>query len=62
MNWLTKFIFAHWNYLLGGLVLLMVFICGVLVGESRINREWHAGRHGSRPSLDLRDGAAGVDQ
>ncbi len=42
MNWLTKFIFAHWNFLMGGLVLLMVFICGVQVGESRINREWNA--------------------
>lgn len=42
MNWLTKFILAHWNYLMGGLVLLMVFICGVQVGESRINREWSA--------------------
>lgn len=42
MNWLTKFIFAHWNYLMGGLVLLMVFICGVQIGESRINREWNA--------------------
>ncbi len=42
MNWLTKFIFNNWNYLLGGLVLLMVFICGVQIGESRINREWSA--------------------
>jgi hypothetical protein len=42
MNWLTKFIFANWNYLMGGLVLLMVFICGVQIGESRINREWSA--------------------
>jgi hypothetical protein len=42
MNWLTKFIFNNWNYLLGGLVLLMVFISGVQIGESRINREWNA--------------------
>jgi hypothetical protein len=42
MNWLTKVILANWNYLLGGLVLLMVFICGVQIGESRINREWSA--------------------
>jgi len=42
LNWLTKFIFANWNYLLGGLVLLMVFICGIQIGESRINREWNA--------------------
>lgn len=42
MNWFTRFIFANWNYLLGGLVLLMVFICGVQIGESRIQREWNA--------------------
>ena len=42
MNWLTKFAFANWNYLMGGLVLLMVFICGVQIGESRIQREWNA--------------------
>lgn len=42
MNWLTKFAFANWNYLMGVLVLLMVFICGVQIGESRIQREWNA--------------------
>ncbi len=42
MNWITKFIFGNWSYLMGGLVLLMVFICGVQIGESRINREWSA--------------------
>ena len=42
MNWLTKFILGNWNYLMGGLVLLMVFICGVQIGESQIKREWNA--------------------
>lgn len=42
MNWFARFIFANWNYLMGGLVLLMVFICGVQIGESRIQREWNA--------------------
>lgn len=42
MNWFTRFIFANWNYLMGGLVLLMVFICGVQIGEYRIQREWNA--------------------
>lgn len=42
MNWFTRFIFANWNYLMGGLVLLMVFICGVQIGESRIQREWNS--------------------
>lgn len=42
MNWFTRFIFANWNYLMGGLVLLMVLICGVQIGESRIQREWNA--------------------
>lgn len=42
MNWFTRFIFTNWNYLLGGLVLLMVFICGVQIGEARVQREWNA--------------------
>ena len=42
MNWIARFIFANRNYLMGGLVLLMVFICGVQSGESRIQREWNA--------------------
>lgn len=42
MSWVSRFIYANWNYLLGGLVLLMVFICGVQIGESRIQREWNA--------------------
>lgn len=42
MSWVSRFIYANWNYLMGGLVLLMVFICGVQIGESRIQREWNA--------------------
>ena len=42
MNWFTRFIFANWNYLMGGLVLLMVLICGVQIGETRVHREWNA--------------------
>ncbi len=42
MSWISRFIYANWNYLMGGLVLLMVFICGVQIGESRIQREWNA--------------------
>ena len=42
MSWVSRFIYANWNYLLGGLVLLMVFICGVQIGEARVQREWNA--------------------
>lgn len=42
MSWVSRFIYANWNYLMGGFVLLMVFICGVQTGESRIQREWNA--------------------
>lgn len=42
MSWASRFIYANWNYLMGGLVLLMVFICGVQIGESRIQREWNS--------------------
>ena len=42
MNWFTRFIFANWNYLMGGLLLVMVLICGVQIGEVRVQREWNA--------------------
>lgn len=42
MSWVSRFIYANLNYLLGGLVLLMVFICGVQIGEARVQREWNA--------------------
>ena len=42
MSLVSRFVYANWNYLMGGLVLLMVFICGVQIGESRIQREWNS--------------------
>lgn len=42
MNWFTRFIFANGSYLMGGFVLLMVLICGVQIGETRVHREWNA--------------------
>lgn len=42
MSWVSRFIYANWNYLMGGLVLLMVLICGVQIGETRVHREWNA--------------------
>jgi len=42
MSWVSRFIYANWNYLLVGLVLLLVFICGVQIGEAHVQREWNA--------------------
>ena len=42
MNCIARFIFVNWNYLMGGLLLLMVLICGVQIGEARVQREWNA--------------------
>ncbi len=44
MNWLNRFLLGHWSYILGSLLMLMVLICGVQVGQSRVQRAWDAER------------------
>ena len=40
MSWITRFLLGHWSSILGGLVLLMVLICGVQIGQTRVQRAW----------------------
>jgi len=40
MNWFTRFIFANWNYLMGGLLLFTVLISGIQIGQTRVQRAW----------------------
>jgi hypothetical protein len=42
MNWFTRFLLGHWSSILGGLVLLMVLICGIQIGQTRVQRAWDA--------------------
>ena len=45
MNWLNRFILGYGNYLLRGLLLLTVLICGVQIGEIRIQKAWNVEKH-----------------
>ena len=40
MNWITRCLLGHWSSILGVLVLLMVLICGVQIGQTRVQRAW----------------------
>ena len=42
MNWLNRFLFANWSQILDALLLLMALLCGMQMGESRIQKAWDA--------------------
>jgi hypothetical protein len=42
MNWITRFLPGHWAYILGGLLLFTVLICGIQIGQTRVQRAWDA--------------------
>ena len=42
MNWATRLLLGHWNYILGGLLLFTVLISGVQIGQIRAHRAWDA--------------------
>ncbi|MGB3068305.1 MAG: hypothetical protein WBC18_07150 [Ottowia sp.] len=42
MNWITRFLLGHWNYILGGLLLFTVLISGIQIGQTRVQRAWDA--------------------
>ena len=44
MNWLSRFIFGNWSHLLNALLLFMSLLCGVQLGESRVQKAWNAER------------------
>ncbi len=40
MNWATRLLLGHWNYILGGLLLFTVLISGIQIGQTRVQRAW----------------------
>ena len=40
MSWLNRVLLGYWTYILGGLLMLMVLICGIQIGQARVQREW----------------------
>lgn len=40
MSWLNRILLGYWTYILGGLLMLMVLICGIQIGQARVQRAW----------------------
>ena len=44
MNWINRFLLANWSHILDALLLLMALLCGMQMGESRVQKAWDAER------------------
>ena len=44
MNWINRFLLANWSHILDALLLLMALLCGIQIGESRVQKAWDAER------------------
>ena len=42
MNWLNRFLLANWSHILDALLLLMALLCGMQMGETRVQKAWDA--------------------
>ncbi len=42
MNWLSRFLLANWSHIFDAFLLLTAFLCGVQMGESRVQKDWDA--------------------
>jgi hypothetical protein len=42
MNWINRFLLANWSHILDALLLLMALLCGMQMGESRVQKAWDA--------------------
>ena len=40
MNWIYRFLLANWSHVLDALLLLMALLCGMQIGESRVQKDW----------------------
>ena len=44
MTWLSRFLLANWSHILDALLLLLALLCGMQIGESRVQKAWDAER------------------
>lgn len=42
MTWLSRFLSVNWSHILNALFLLMALLCGMQMGESRVQKAWDA--------------------
>ncbi len=44
MNWINRFLLANWSHIFDALLLTLALLCGIQVGESRVQKAWDAER------------------
>lgn len=42
MNWLSRFMLANWSHIFDALLLSMALLCGIQIGQSRVQKAWDA--------------------
>lgn len=42
MNWFNRFLLTNWSHILDALLLLIALMCGMQMGESRVQKAWDA--------------------
>jgi hypothetical protein len=42
MSWINRFLLANCSHILGALLLLIALLCGIQIGESRVQKAWDA--------------------
>ncbi len=42
MTWLSRFLLGNWSHVLNALLLIMALLCGMQMGESRVQKAWDA--------------------
>lgn len=42
MNWLSRIMLANWSHIFDALLLSMALLCGIQIGESRVQKAWDA--------------------
>jgi hypothetical protein len=40
MNWIYRFLLANWSHIFDALLMTMALLCGIQIGESRIQKAW----------------------
>ena len=42
MNWINRFLLSNWSHIFDALLLTMALLCGIQIGESRVQKAWEA--------------------
>jgi hypothetical protein len=51
MSWLSRFFLGNWSHLLNVLLLFMTLLCGMQMGESRVQMAWDAEKQMNGPGF-----------